>query len=148
MLPGSPQIHYFQHRIEYDFGNRAILLDFPWHGPPKVSVRNGRPLKETVAGILQLESMKNAANKTGAMAKAVAKKTHTAFKGAGIALGEMAKPITLPMQNIARVMPGAAMLSDPALEAKVVEAQAIGKADAEAFRVQTLTTPDVDILRR
>lgn len=148
MLPGSPHVHYTADRIEYDFGNRAILLDFPRTGAPKLSVRNGRPLTEKISGVLQLERVKAVAAKTGTMAKAVAKKTHLAIKGAGEAFGGMTRPITLPMQNLAMMIPGAAAMTDPALEAQVLEAQATRRADLEAFQVRTLDSPDISIPRR
>lgn len=138
MLPGSPEIHYSQNRIEYDFGNRAVILTFPRWGGPALSVRNGRPITEKISHALHLEKVRSAASGVQTAVKTVAAKTHTAVKGTGQLMGNVARPITLPMQNIARMMPGAAALTDPNLSAKVAQEQALRQQQTQAARASQL----------
>ncbi len=60
MLPGSPVVHYTARSIEYDFGNRAVIVSFPQIGDPTVSYRNGRPLSEKASKLMGINRAKSA----------------------------------------------------------------------------------------
>ncbi len=131
MLPGSPIVHYGPRSIEYDFGNRAVIVTFPHVGEPTVSYRNGRPLPEKAAKLLRLDKLKSAWQSTKETASNVRAKTKTAAQATRLAAGSVTRPFTLPAQNLARFLPGGTALTDPGLEARIVEQSALLKQQTE-----------------
>ncbi len=147
MLPGSPVVRYTARSIEYDFGNRAVIVTFPKIGDPTVSYRNGRPLGEKASKLLGVDRAKAAWQGTRDHLATARAKAGTAAKATGQVAGDLLRPITLPAQNLARLMPGNAALTDPNLEAKITERaavdarqQAIDKARNQV-RTASLDTP-------
>ena len=125
MLPGSPVVHYSPHSIEYDFGNRAVIVCFPKLGEPTVSYRNGRPLSERAGKLLGVDRAKAAWQRTKEHVANARAKVSTAAKATGMVAGNLLRPVTLPAQNLARLMPGNAALTDPNLEATVTQQAAM-----------------------
>lgn len=148
MLPGSPIVSYSSRSIEYDFGNRAVIIAFPHVGEATVRYRNGRPTKEKLAHVLGVDMLKSAVERSKT---SLASAQHTAgvtWKASGMVLGDLAQPITLPIQNIARFMPGNAALTDPSLEARVLERAAIEQRAREVARLSSATrAAEVDVPR-
>ncbi len=131
MLPGSPIVRYTARRIEYDFGNRAVIVSFPKVGRPAVSYRNGRPLAETSSKLLGIDKLRAAWDGTKNSLATVKEKTATATQATGLAIGNLARPLTLPAQHLARLLPGHAALTDPNLETRVTEETAIHQRQRE-----------------
>ncbi len=125
MLPGSPVVQYTARSIEYDFGNRAVIVTFPKIGDPTVSYRNGRPLAEKAGNLLGVEKAKSAWQRTKDKLAVAKDKTNTAAKAGGIFAQNLVRPLTLPAQNLARFLPGNAALTDPNLEATIIEQSAV-----------------------
>lgn len=125
MLPGSPVVHYTSRSIEYDFGNRAVIVTFPVVGEPTVSYRNGRPISEKASKLLGVDRARTAWQGTKENFAAAKQKASTAAKATSQFAGNLFRPLTLPAQNLARLMPGNAALTDPNLEAKINEQSAV-----------------------
>jgi hypothetical protein len=131
MLPGSPIVKYSSRSIEYDFGNHAVIVAFPQVGEPVVSYRNGRPLDERMASAVGLNHVSNAWKQTSTSLTEVRERSHLAFKATHGAAEGVLRPLTLPLQNMARLVPGHAALSDPQLSQRVAEQAELRKRDAE-----------------
>ena len=87
--------------------------------------------------------------KTGETIGQAGSKANVAGTGLVQASKEMFRPFTLPMQNLSRLIPGAAALSDPNLSAKIQEEQALSNRDREIQRAKCLNAgKDIDIPRR
>ena len=149
MLPGSPVVHYTSKKIEYDFGDRAVIVTFPKKGDPTVGYRNGRPISETAAKWLGVPIMKKAWNGTKNAVCKIGDSALTVAKATGQAAGGVTRPFTLPMQHLARAFPGHSALTDPNLKAKITEQSAenrravqVRRASAEA-RLNDLDFPVV-----
>ena len=125
MLPGSPVVRYTARAIEYDFGNRAVIVTFPKLGDPTVSYRNGRPLGEKASKLLGVDRAKVAWQGTKKNLATAREKAGTAAKATGQFAENLFRPLTLPAQNLARLMPGNAAITDPNLEAKITEQAAV-----------------------
>ncbi len=148
MLPGSPIVHYTARSIEYDFGNRAVIVDFPKVGEPTVSYRNGRPLSEKAGKMLGVPKVQAAWEGTKQSLAAAKQKTGAAAKASGMVAGNLFRPLTLPMQNMARLLPGNAALTDPNLEAAIAEQVALENRQRsidEARRQIRLNSVDIPV---
>lgn len=146
MLPGSPIVHYSSHCIEYDFGNRAVIVIFPKIGDPTVSYRNGRPLSEKAGKLLGVDRAKAAWQHTKEHVASAKTKVGTAAKATGLVAGNVLRPITLPAQNLARLLPGNAALTDPNLEATLTEQTAVNARQRSIDNArQQVRTASVDI---
>lgn len=124
MLPGSPVVHYKARSIEYDFGNRAVIVTFPKLGQPAVSYRNGRPLTEKAGKLLGVDKLRTAWTTTKDSFAQAKTKAGTALKATGLTAEGLSRPFTLPAQHLARLLPGHAALTDPNLEARIIEQSA------------------------
>ena len=102
-----------------------MIITFPKVGDPTVSYRNGRPMTEKAQKMLGADQAKSAWAGTKSSLATMKAKTSTAVKATGIAAGNIARPFTLPAQNLARFLPGNAALTDPNLEARITEEAAI-----------------------
>jgi hypothetical protein len=131
MLPGSPIVEYSERSIVYDFGNRSVILTFPKCGDPVVSYRNGRPMTEKAAKVLGVGYAQAAWANTRETMAHVREKTSTVAKATCLTASNIVKPVTLPAQHLARLIPGQAALTDPNLEAKVIEESALRKRERE-----------------
>jgi len=109
MLPGSPMVTYTAHSIEYDFGDRAVLVSFPYLGDPTVVYRNGKAFTDRVGNIVHWDKIKG---------------TFTAWKDpeqserlqeVSESTRSLAKPLVLPFQNMARYIPGVTPMKDSKL---------------------------------
>ncbi len=147
MLPGSPVVHYSARSIEYDFGDRAVIVAFPKIGQPTVSYRNGRSVKEKVAHLLGIEKVKSTFSDAKSSMESLKETTVCQGRATGAFLKEAARPITLPAQRLAQLLPGFTPLTDPSLKAQVIEQQALAAKQQEieraaaAARIRELDIP-------
>ncbi|MEM7474918.1 MAG: hypothetical protein AAF483_07990 [Planctomycetota bacterium] len=125
MLPGSPVVHYTSRKIEYDYGDRAVIISFPKIGKPTASYRNGRPLSEKAGKLLGVPVMKAAWTGTKKVAGKLGASVKTVGQAAGQAVGGIARPLTLPAQHLSRLIPGQVALTDPNLPAQIKENAAL-----------------------
>lgn len=139
MLPGSPVVHYTERKIEYDFGNRAVIISFPAVGDPVVSYRNGRPLSEKVVRAMGVDKAKQLLSGTKTSLNSVKEKAGTAAKATSLAAQGAIRPLSLPMQNLARFLPGNAALTDPNLKNRIDEQAAINARQREIARAQSIS---------
>ena len=136
MLPGSPIVHYSARSIEYDFGNRAVIVSFPHVGEPVVSYRNGRPPIEKAAKMLGVDRLKSAWSGAKEQAAIVKEKSKTAAQATRLTAGNLARPFTLPAQNLVRFFPGGAALTDPGLESRIKEQAALQKQQVDTKQAE------------
>lgn len=149
MLPGSPNVKYTAKSIEYDFGDQAVIVSFPHIGDPVVSFRNGKTIQNKVIDTLKLKHLSERFGRTSETIGQTGNKLNVAGAGVFQASKEMIRPISLPIQNLTRMIPGAAALSDPNLSAKIQEEKALSNRDREIARAKCLNAgKDVDIPRR
>lgn len=138
MLPGSAVVKYTARSIEYDFGDRAVIVSFPKVGQPTVSYRNGRPLSEKAAKLFGVPHLKSAWQGTKSSLAKLKEKAGVAAKATGQVAGDLALPFTLPAQNFARLMPGHAALTDPNLEARILEQSAVNQRQQQIDQARAL----------
>ncbi|MEZ6135384.1 MAG: hypothetical protein R3C53_10790 [Pirellulaceae bacterium] len=131
MLPGSPIVHYTDRSIEYDFGNRAVIVSFPRVGEPTVSYRNGRPWAERAGSLFGLEKLNTAWDNTKSNLSTMKFKTQSVGQTASVVGAGLIRPLTLPAQNLARLLPGHAALTDPNLELQLAEQSALNARQRE-----------------
>lgn len=149
MLPGSPVVHYTARSIEYNFGDRAITVSFPKIGDPKVSYRSGRTWSQKASSLVGWNHIQESLDKTGTSLHRFGSKTKSLATGASHAAQDSLRTITLPAQNMARFIPGAAALTDPTLEAKIIERQAIQDQErAKRTVTQQASINEIDIKKR
>ncbi len=149
MLPGSAEVKYTAKGIEYDYGDRAVIVSFPRIGDPIVSYRNGKTIQHRLADTFHVKQISDRFGKTGETIGQAGSKASVAGSGLVQASKEVFRPFTLPMQNLSRLIPGAAALSDPNLSAKIQEEQALSNRDREIQRAKCLNaSKDIDIPRR
>ncbi|MCC6507612.1 MAG: hypothetical protein IT423_00785 [Pirellulaceae bacterium] len=148
MLPGSPTVHYKSRSIEYDFGDHTVIVTFPHVGDPVVSYRNGRPLNQRVGNAMGVGVVTAGWKKTSGALAHMRDGTKTMADAMHNVAGGVMKPLTLPAQNLGRLIPGAAALSDPQLKARIAEEKALRQRDAQLSQAQQRQAlNDVDIPR-
>jgi hypothetical protein len=113
MMPGAPRVTYTAHGIEYDYGVWGTTLSFGLFGQPKVTYRTGTPWKKQVANVVHAEAWKTKAEKVAVGSKALARTSTTCLKAACIDGAEVAKTASLPAQNVLRMLPLGAAITDP-----------------------------------
>lgn len=106
MLPGSPLVTYTAQSIEYDFGDRAVLVSFPRFGNPTVVYRNGRSFTDRLGNLVHWDKVKGALS--GHRESDQASRMQDVSEGTK----SLAKPLVLPFQNMARYVPGLTPLMD------------------------------------
>jgi hypothetical protein len=106
MLPGSPMVTYTAQSIEYDFGDRAVLVSFPRFGNPKVVYRNGRSLTDRLGNLVHWDKVK------GGLAGHRDSDQPSRMQEVSEGTQTFAKPLVLPLQNMARYMPGVTPFMD------------------------------------
>jgi hypothetical protein len=104
MLPGSPMVSYTAHTIQYDFGDRAVLVSFPRFGKPTVVYRNGRSLTDRLGSLVQPSS-----------------KMQEISEGTK----SLARPLVLPLQNMVRYVPGITPLMDSKMSSPFHDRQSV-----------------------
>ena len=148
MLPGAPIVRYTAKAIEYDFGDHAVIVSFPRIGDPVVSFRNGKTIQNKVIDTFKLKQLSDGLGRASESIGQAGNKLHVAGSGVVQASKEMIRPISLPIQNLSRIIPGAAALSDPNLSAKIQEEKALSARDREIARAKCLNAGrDIDIPR-
>ncbi len=106
MLPGSPLVTYTAQSIEYDFGDRAVLVSFPRFGNPTVVYRNGRSFTDRLGNLVHWDKVKGVLS--GHRESDQASRMQDVSEGTK----SLAKPLVLPFQNMARYVPGVTPLMD------------------------------------
>ncbi len=113
MLPGAPRVTYTSSCIEYDYGENGITVHFGLFGQPTIKYRSGLTWGSKFGNLVHAEQVKEKAQAVTAGCKAAASTSHTALKVAAINGAEVAKTVTLPVQNVLRLMPFGAAVFDP-----------------------------------
>lgn len=124
MMPGAPRVTYTAHSIEYDYGQNAMEITFRNHLLPKVTYRNGEPLRERVGNFLRLDSMQRGAETVSSQTRSATDRTMNVMKSAGTELRLATKRLSLPVRNTIRFLPFGAMATDPNLEERMIERSA------------------------
>jgi len=106
MLPGSPLVTYTAQSIEYDFGDRAVLVSFPRFGNPTVVYRNGRSFTDRLGNLVHWDKVKGVLS--GHRESDQASRMQDVSEGTK----SLGKPLVLPFQNMARYVPGVTPLMD------------------------------------
>lgn len=106
MHPGSPMVTYTAQSIEYDFGDRAVVVSFPRFGNPTVVYRNGRSFTDRLGNMVHWDKVKGVFTSHRESDKA------SRMQEVSEGTKSMAKPLVLPLQNMARYMPGVTPLMD------------------------------------
>jgi hypothetical protein len=106
MLPGSPMVTYTAQSIEYDFGDRAVLVSFPRFGNPKVVYRNGRSFTDRLGNLVHWDKVK------GVFASHRDSDQPSRMQEISEGTQTFAKPLVLPLQNMARYVPGVTPFMD------------------------------------
>jgi len=112
-LPGAPRVTYTSSCIEYDYGENGITVHFGLLGQPTIKYRSGLTWSTKMGNLVHAEQLKAKAQAVTDGCKAAASTSHTALKVAAINGSEAAKAVTLPVQNILRMMPFGAAVFDP-----------------------------------
>ena len=113
MLPGAPRVTYTAHSIEYDYGENGITVYFGLFGTPTIKYRSGLNWGTKLSNLVHAEQIKAKSQQLAAGSKSLASASCTTFKVAAIQGSNAVKTVTLPMQNVLRVMPFGAALLDP-----------------------------------
>lgn len=106
MLPGSPMVTYTAQSIEYDFGDCAVLVSFPRFGNPKVVYRNGRSFTDRLGNLVHWDKVK------GVFASHRDSDQPSRIQEISEGTQTFAKPLVLPLQNMARYVPGVTPFMD------------------------------------
>jgi hypothetical protein len=142
MLPGAPRVTYTAHSIEYDYGENGITLHFGLFGAPTVKYRSGLAWSTKVRNLVHADPIAARTRQAAARSRALTSTSHTTLKAAAIQGGEAVKTVTLPVQNLLRIMPFGAALSDP--DRHLVREQRV----AEHQRQRELQHAELEIRRR
>jgi hypothetical protein len=100
MLPGSPMVTYSAQSIEYDYGDRAVIVSFPRIGQPTVVYRNGRSFTDRLGNLLHWNDIKSVIHPPRASERT------TNPLDLSAEAKSVAQPLMLPLQNMARYIPG------------------------------------------
>lgn len=148
MLPGSAIVTYSKRSIEYDFGDRAVIVSFPMIGNPTVSYRAGRPFAEKAGKLTGISLIKQASGKGNEAWDGIKTNVEQRGKALGSVARNLATPLTLPAQHLARLVPGHAALTDPSLQAKLLEDSELRQRERELARTKaSRITEQIDIPR-
>jgi hypothetical protein len=112
MLPGAPRVTYSGHSIEYDYGENGITVHFGLFGHPTIKYRSGLTWGTKMSNLVHADQWKAKAQKVAAGSKAIVSASQTSLKVVAIDGAEAAKVVTLPVQNILRMMPLGAAVFD------------------------------------
>lgn len=112
MLPGAPRVTYTAKSIEYDYGSQAIFVDFQT-SPPSVRYRSGTPWPEKIGRLVHTETWREHAHALRDHSHHIAQTSGEMVKEAYIDTADMLEGLTLPIHNIARLMPLGNALFDP-----------------------------------
>jgi hypothetical protein len=113
MLPGAPRVTYTSRSIDYDYGSHGITLTFGLLGRPKIKYRSRPPLKRQVAEAVHAEKWKERTCTAVRATKGLVADSHAALTEAAIDTKSVLSGLTLPVQNLIRVMPLGAAITDP-----------------------------------
>jgi len=113
MLPGAPRVTYTAHAIEYDYGENGITVHFGLFGTPTIKYRSGLTWGTKMSNLVHAEQVKAKTLQMAAGSKALASASHTTLKAAGVHGSEAVQTVTLPVQNVLRVLPFGAAILDP-----------------------------------
>lgn len=113
MLPGAPRVTYTAKAIEYDYGGQAIIVDFHHTQQPSVRYRNGTPWPEKIGKVVHAEKWRQHAHSLRDHSHQIAQTSGEMVKEAYIDTADMLEGLTLPIHNIARLMPLGNALFDP-----------------------------------
>lgn len=113
MLPGAPRVTYTSSCIEYDYGENGITVHFGLFGHPTIKYRSGLTWGTKMSNLVHAEQWKEKTQTITAGCKSLGSASHTTMKVAAIEGAEAAKMVTLPVQNILRMMPFGAAVFDP-----------------------------------
>lgn len=125
MPAGAPRVTYCAKSIDYDFGDRGMTITFCMFGPPKVTYRNGPTFKTKVGQAVHAEQWKHHAHAVASGTKHVVHSSHEMLHEAAIDTGAALQTVTLPVQNLMRMMPLGASMFDP--DRDVVRAEKIAE---------------------
>jgi hypothetical protein len=122
MLPGAPRVTYHHSSIEYEFGENAVMLEFPLLGCPKVKYRNGRPLGSRVAAVTACAASEchDLWRRTGIPDRthAVCECSKTSVKSAATSVNTATTMILTPVKQVVQFLPfGTALTSSHAQRA-------------------------------
>ncbi len=112
LLPGAPRVTYTAKSIEYDYGSHGITLRFGLFGHPKVTYRSGERLTARAARVVHAEQWRERAGQAGQGVRHAVGAGADVVKVMAINTQQVANTVTLPVQNLARVLPFGAAIMD------------------------------------
>lgn len=113
MLPGAPRVTYTSSGIEYDYGENGITVHFGLFGTPTIKYRSGLTWGTKMSNLVHAEQVKAKTQQMAAGSKSLASASQTTLKVAAIQGSNAVKIVTLPVQNVLRVLPFGAAIFDP-----------------------------------
>ncbi len=105
LLPGAPVIRYHKNTIEYDYGDRGIVIHFPKNKPPEVSFRNGEKWSRRVGKLVHAEQMKQAWQNSSQRFRQHWQESKLALRGLTATVGDVAQGVLLPVRNALEMLP-------------------------------------------
>ncbi|RMF43726.1 MAG: hypothetical protein D6753_04405 [Planctomycetota bacterium] len=141
MIPGAARVTYTARKIEYDFGTRGTTIDFKSKGGPEIRYRNAEKVARRIGKLLHADAMQEQIQESLVATGRIARRTALVTRGALVQAAEATKIVTVPIQNVAQVLPfGKALFSrnlPEALEHKAIAHQQ----QQHELRTATLTRP-------
>lgn len=113
MMPGAPRVTYTGHSIQYDYGDHGITVHFGLLGQPTVKYRSGETWTTKAGKVVHAEQLKDCVHQIGGGVKRGVTAGSDSFHEAVIDTEEMLKTATLPLQNLARMLPLGTAMFDP-----------------------------------
>ncbi len=150
MLPGAPRVTYRSHSIDFDYGENGITVHFGMFGAPSLKYRSGKTWGQKTSAALHTEQLRNGWQKVKEHSHTAAQRGTLAGTGLLVEIREQTKIVTLPAQNLVRLMPfGAALTSGdvgPQLAERAIEHERSHRA-RHAEREQAWEQLDIRTIR-
>lgn len=138
MLPGAPRVNYCERSVEFDYGENAIIVVFPFFGSPTIKYRNGTTWSHKVAHVLHLEQGKQHLVHCGQKIHCGVVRTKEVSAGLLATAKDATKVVTVPAQNIVRVLPLGNALSSGGISDRLVAKGKQAKHDHEIAKAERL----------
>jgi hypothetical protein len=136
MLPGAPKVTYRSRSIEYNYGESGITVVFGLFGPPTLKYRSGRTWSQKAADLVHVEKLKSHWHTVKVHTHTAAQRSKAATTGLIVEIHDQAKIVTLPAQNIVRMMPFGAALTSGSLGPQLAERAAEHKRAHQAQKAE------------